>query len=79
MNLDDDVAAEVERLRRERGIGLSVAVNELARAGSRASGPELTYEHVTFDMGAIVDLSNGADVLELIEEADRTPGSTRAS
>jgi hypothetical protein len=31
--LDDDVAAAVQRMRAERNIGLSEAVNELARAG----------------------------------------------
>ena len=33
VNLDDDVAAEAERLKRAEGIGLSEAVNRLARAG----------------------------------------------
>ena len=33
MTLADDVAAEVARLQRERGLGMSEAVNELARAG----------------------------------------------
>jgi len=35
VNLDDDVADAVIKLRRERGIGVSEAVNELARAGTR--------------------------------------------
>ena len=33
LTLADDVAAAVERLRRERSIGMSEAVNELVRAG----------------------------------------------
>jgi hypothetical protein len=33
VSLDDDVGAAVQRLRVERNIGLSEAVNELARAG----------------------------------------------
>ncbi|MEA2130053.1 MAG: hypothetical protein QOJ85_2944, partial [Solirubrobacteraceae bacterium] len=33
LTLADDVAAAVEKLRRERSIGLSEAVNELVRAG----------------------------------------------
>jgi len=33
VRLDDDVAAAVERLRGDRSIGLSQAVNELVRAG----------------------------------------------
>lgn len=79
VNLDDDVAAQVARLRRERGVGFSAAVNELARAGFQATRPEFRYEHVTHDMGALVDLSNVADVLELLDEAERPPGSARAS
>jgi hypothetical protein len=34
IDLADDVAAAVEKACRERGIGVSEAVNELARAGS---------------------------------------------
>lgn len=33
VSLADDVAAAVQRLRKERSIGLSEAVNELIRAG----------------------------------------------
>lgn len=33
VTLDDDVAVAVERLRRERGLGTSAAVNVLARQG----------------------------------------------
>jgi DNA-binding transcriptional LysR family regulator len=33
LSLDDDVAAAVQRLREERNLGLSEAVNELVRAG----------------------------------------------
>ena len=35
MTLDDDVAAAVQRLRKDEGVGLSEALNELARAGLR--------------------------------------------
>ena len=33
MTLADDVAAVVERVRRERGVGVSDAINDLVRAG----------------------------------------------
>jgi hypothetical protein len=79
VNLDDDVAAEVARLRREHGIGLSEALNELARAGVAASRVDYVYRHPVHDMGALVDLSNVADVLELLDDADRSAGSARAS
>lgn len=79
ISLDDDVASEVAKLQRERGIGPSAAVNELARAGFRATWQEHEYEHVTHDMGALVDLSNVADVLELLDETDRPSGTAHAS
>jgi metal-responsive CopG/Arc/MetJ family transcriptional regulator len=69
VNLDDDVASEVDRLRRERGLGVSAAVNELARAGLKVRS-EYHYEHPTRDMGALVDLSNVADVLDLLDDTD---------
>ena len=34
VTLDEDVAAAIERVRRERSIGLSEAVNTLVRPGS---------------------------------------------
>jgi hypothetical protein len=79
INLDDDVASEVAKLQRERGLGLSAAVNELARAGFQAARQEFRYEHISRDMGALVDLSDVADVLELLDEADRASGRANAS
>ena len=79
VSLDDDVAAEVARLRRERGVGLSEAVNELARAGIAAAQADYVYRHPVQDMGALVDLSNVADVLELLDDSDRGGGTARAS
>jgi hypothetical protein len=79
INLEDDVASEVAKLQRERGIGVSAAVNELARAGFRNARQDYHYEHVTHDMGALVDLSDVAAVLELLDEADRPSGTAHAS
>ena len=79
VSLDDDVAAEVGRLRRERGVGLSAALNELARAGIAASQVDYVYRHPVHDMRALIDLSNVADVLELLDESDRADGAARAS
>ena len=79
INLDDDVASEVARLRRERGLGVSEAVNELARAGLAVARTNYVYRHPTRNMGARVDLTNVADVLELLDETDRSEGAPRAS
>ncbi len=79
INLDDDVASEVAKLQRERGLGLSAAVNELVRAGFRTARADFHYEHVSYDMGALVDLSNVADVLDLLDQSERFTGTTHAS
>ena len=67
INLDDDVAKAVAKLRQEHGIGLSATVNELARTGLQAQA-EFRYHHVSHDMGALVDLSAVANALELLDE-----------
>ncbi len=79
INLDDDIAREVAKLQRERGLRLSAVVNELARAGFRTARPEFHYEHRSRGLGALVDLSDVADVLELLDEAERPPGTAHAS
>jgi hypothetical protein len=79
VNLDDDIASEVAKLRRERGIGVSEAVNELARAGMRHERVRYDYRHPVRDMGALVDISNIGDVLDLLDDTDRPGGSTHAS
>ncbi len=67
ITLDDDVAAAVERLRRERGLGLSEALNELARAGLAAKPSRRAFRQKTHPMGARIDVSNVAEALELLE------------
>lgn len=68
LSLDPDVAAEVARLRREEGVGLSEAVNQLARAGLSRNPGEVPFRQQTYPMGARVDLANVAEVLELLDE-----------
>jgi hypothetical protein len=67
VNLDDDVAAAVDRLRRERSIGLSEAVNELARAGLRAKVPASPFRQRTADLGIGLDVTNVAEATDLLE------------
>jgi len=67
--LDDDVAAEVERLRRDEGLGISEAVNRLIRAGLAAPRPRRGYRHRSADLGLRVDVTDIAAVLELLDEA----------
>lgn len=67
LSLDDDVAAAVQRLRAERNIGLSDAVNELIRAGLVAPAPRMTFRQRTADLGLRIDVSNVADALERLD------------
>jgi predicted transcriptional regulator len=68
VRLDDDVAAAVERLQRERHIGMSEAVNTLARAGLRAHHPpRQAFRQRTSKLGLTVDVSNVAEALELLD------------
>jgi ribbon-helix-helix CopG family protein len=67
VTLDDDVAAAIERLRRERSMGLSEAVNELARAGLRTKAPGRRFVQRSHDMGLRIDVTNVAEALEELE------------
>ena len=67
IDLADDVAAAVEKVRRERGIGLSAAVNQLARAGLTAPIRSEAFRQRTYPLGAGIDVSNVADALGTLE------------
>ena len=67
LSLDDDVAAAVQRLREERHIGLSDAVNELIRAGLAAPARRTTFRQRTVNLGLRVDVSSVADALEHLD------------
>jgi len=67
ISLDPDVAAAVERLRRQRGIGLSDALNELARAGLRAPARRPKFRQRTADLRLRIDVSNVAEALETLD------------
>ncbi|MGH3875287.1 MAG: ribbon-helix-helix protein, CopG family [Pseudonocardiaceae bacterium] len=67
VSLDDDVAAAVQRMRVERNIGLSEAVNELARAGLTVPSQRTRFVQRAFPMGARVDVTNIGDALEYLE------------
>ena len=77
ITLADDVAVGIEKLRRERDLGLSEAVNDLIRAGltDRADRPFIDFP--TYDMGIGVDVSNIGEVIEVIERADGSFPSCR--
>jgi hypothetical protein len=69
VTLDEDVAKAVEALRRERGLGTSAALNELARLGMAvaASRPR-RFRQRTSNMGlARVPLDDIGLALDLLE------------
>ncbi len=72
VTIADDVAAELDRIRRERDVGLSEALNDLARAGMiRKKEPRKKFVQRTHDMGeALVDYTNIGEVLEMVEGPD---------
>ncbi len=68
VTLADDVAAELQRLRRERSVGVSEALNELARAGmARRKKPRKKFVQRTHSVGIMIDVTNVAEALELAE------------
>lgn len=68
LTLADDVAAAVERIRRERSIGLSEAVNELIRAGLARPVERKPFVQRTHDFGrAYVDVDNVWEAITLAE------------
>lgn len=68
LTLADDVAAAVERLRRDRSIGMSDAVNELIRAGLAAeSKTREPFRQKSYDMGLHFNVDNIAEALETLD------------
>jgi hypothetical protein len=63
-----DVAAAIERLRRERSIGVSEAVNDLIRIGLRTKSRRPTYTARAQPIGLRIDVTNVAEALEQLEE-----------
>lgn len=72
VRLDEDVAAGIEQLRRQRHLSLSEAVNELTRAGLRARPQRERYRQRTRSIGLRIDVSNVAEALDLLDDLDQT-------
>lgn len=69
VTLHSDVAPAVERLRRERGVGVSEAVNHLVRRGLAVQGqrPREPFRQRTSPMRARMDVTNVAEVLDTVD------------
>jgi predicted CopG family antitoxin len=72
VTLADDVTAEVERMKREQGVGVSEAINNLARAGMiRKKEPRKKFVQRTYNLGEeLIDITNVAEALEQAEGPD---------
>lgn len=71
VDFDDDTARAIEQLRRDEGLGLSDAVNELIRRGLLPRRETERFEQPTRRLGIKIDVSNVAEVLEVLEGPDR--------
>jgi len=67
ITLADDVAAAVERHRRQSSLGLSEAVNDLIRRGLVAERRGGRFEQMTHDLGDGIDVTNVADAIETLD------------
>jgi hypothetical protein len=67
IDLEKDVLAAVDRLRRERSLGLSEAVNELIRAGLQRPPLRRRYRQRSQRMGLRIDVANVAEAIEQLE------------
>ena len=73
VNLPADLQAEVDRLRREEGLGTSEALVTLARRGLRAAPTRERFVQRTHSLGARIDVSDIGQVLDVLDEDDRLP------
>jgi hypothetical protein len=67
IEFDPDNEKAIEQLRRDSGLGVSDAVNELIRRGLVARVPEQRYEPIHRQLGLTIDVSNLADALDLLD------------
>ncbi len=67
VDLDDDTARAIDKLRRDEGLGMSEAVNELIRRGLLPRPKPHRFVQPTSALGVTVDISNVADALDLLE------------
>jgi hypothetical protein len=62
-----DTAAAVEQLRRQMGLGVSDAVNELIRRGMLPRPERALFRQTTFPLGLTIDVSNVAEAIDVLE------------
>lgn len=70
IDFDDDTAKAVEALRKESGLGVSEATNQLIRRGMLAPPPESSFRPRSRKLGLRIDVSNIAEALDVLEGAE---------
>jgi len=76
VTLDEDVAAALDEVRASESIGVSEAVNLLARQGAAArrapTRDRVPFRQRTASIGLRVDVTNIGEVLDVLDEDDRS-------
>ncbi|MGI8793735.1 MAG: CopG family transcriptional regulator [Acidimicrobiales bacterium] len=67
VEFDDDTAKAIAGLRRESGMGVSEAVNELIRRGLLPRPDSAVFRQRTAPLGLRIDVANVAEALEVLE------------
>lgn len=67
VTLAKDVALAVDRVRRERGLGVSGAINALIREGLSRAPEKQPFVQETSRGEALIDVTNVAETLDLLE------------
>jgi hypothetical protein len=75
MTIDDDVAARLKRLRRDRNANMKDLVNDALRQGldciEAPTKPRKPFRMKTFDMGEqLIPIDNVAEAISLLEGED---------
>ncbi len=67
VTFEEDTAAAIDQLRREQGVGVSEAVNELIRRGLMPRQAKRPFVQRTHELGLRIDVSNVAEALDALE------------
>ena len=71
VEFDPDTAAAIDQLRREAGMGVSEAVNQLIRKGLMVEDSRRPhFEQRTYQLGLKIDVTNVSEALDIIEGPD---------
>ncbi len=67
IQLEDDVAAAIEQLRKKTHAGLSETINQLIRSSLSQPAERRPFTQRTTSLGLTLDVANVAEALELLE------------